>query len=162
MIPITLLLFLSLEFAKGKSYHKPTSVLLLLIFGILHTKSSSAPAGMGPVRGKFWTSTQRVIQPFQSQTKQLQPSVPAALAPRNQPPTPNNQQQKAKAVPDENLALKKCSLNYKALHCHPLKTETGVANFLNSFPCTKVKIFYSLQLLWKPNIGKLSYTSGAI
>lgn len=43
MIPFTVLLFLSLEFAEEKSYNKPTSILLLLIFGIFHTTSRSVP-----------------------------------------------------------------------------------------------------------------------
>lgn len=137
------LLFLSLEFGEGKSCNKPTSFLLLFI------------SGMGPVRGKFWTATHRVIQLFQFQTKQLQPSVRAALS----PPKPETQN---KGSPSYKHSIKKPSQNYKVLHYRPLKTGTGAASFLNTFPYTKIRIFYALQFLWNPNIGKLNYTSDAI
>lgn len=167
MILTTVLLFISLEFAEGKSYNKPVSILLLLIFEIFHTTVSSV---------SYWDETSLWdVLDFNPKSESVFPVSDQAAAafrassvsspkPTSHPqqPAPNNQQCKAKKVPDENLLLKKPRQNHKALRYHPSKTGAGVTNFFNPFSYKKIKIFYSLQLLQKLNIEKLSYSSDVI
>lgn len=120
-----------------------------------------SPAGVGPIRGKFWTSPQRVIQPFQSQTKQLQPSVPAVLAPLNQPPTPNDQQRKTMEVPDKKSVLKYLSEPYRAV-LSSFKSSDGSCKLFKHFPICKSQNLSQPTAIAKAKYQAANYTNHAI